>query len=112
MSIKTGENIDRIFKQIYKERIKQDSKWGIQNHPIINEDEFDLFHNYGIIDEKTAKTYCEDGVKDGDLCWANILVEEVSEALSAPNKENMREELIQCAAVVVAMIESLDRNGK
>jgi hypothetical protein len=101
-----------ILQEISRERIRQNEKWGEQNHPIINEGEFDLFHNYGIIDEETAKTYCEDGVKDGDLCWANILVEEVSEALCAPNKELMREELVQCAAVIVAMIESLDRNGK
>ena len=103
--------MQKIFNEIFQERKKQDDKWGEQNHPIVEEN-FDSFIDYGIIDEKSAKQYCEDAIKRKNLTWANIIVEEITEALHARTKEEMREELVQCAAVLVAMIESLDRNGR
>ena len=96
-----------IYTEIIKERVRQDEKWGQQNHEIINQNCLNT-----AVSETTAKFLCEQAVKNNTLCWGDIIIEEVAEALYAPNKKLMREELIQCAAVIVAMIESLDRNGK
>lgn len=96
-----------ILQEISRERVRQDEKWGEQNHPIVNEEIF-----RGFISEQSAKDWCDIAAQEKCLTWGHIVIEEIAEALHAKTKESMREELIQCAAVVVAMIESLDRNGK
>ena len=80
-----------IYAEIKQERQNQINKWGIQNHKPIE--------------------------------WLAILMEEVGEvsrealenhftSFYPPNTLNdHRKELIQVAAVCVAMIESLDRNN-
>jgi len=78
--------INNILDEIKKERVKQDVKWGEQNHAPAD--------------------------------WLMILGEEVGEANKAAleakfgNKTltEYREELVQVAAVAVAMIQCLDRN--
>ena len=75
--------MSECLDEIRLERKKQDEKWGEQNH--------------------------------SPLYWISILVEEVGEAAKEvlENKHsNYRQELVQCAAVCVAAIESLDRNDK
>ena len=70
-----------IVKLILSERNKQDVKWGEQNHDIYK--------------------------------WLAILGEEVGEVNKAALEDQYDEvidELVQVAAVAVAMIESLDRN--
>ena len=103
-----------IYSEIISERIKQDEKWGIQNHLIVDDSYVPegMHLRYGLPSEKRVKELCDSLSKKNELTWGDIIVEELVEALNAPNKESMREELIQCAAVIVAMIESLDRNGK
>lgn len=90
-----ASRLDLILDEIGAERARQDAKWGEQNHEP---------HR-----------------------WLSILMEEVGEAAQAANdswdhrktlteqaykQECYREELVQVAAVTIAMIESLDRNGK
>ena len=83
--------MEAIFNEIRQERQRQDAKWGVQNHNPIE--------------------------------WIAILAEEFGEAskeaLEAHFKEfyhdsnqlaRYREEVIQVAAVAVAMVECLDRN--
>ena len=80
-----------IFEEIQEERIRQDEKWGEQNHKPVE--------------------------------WISILVEEVGEASKAALEAHFKayykdtdqlseykKELIQVAAVTVAMLESLERN--
>ncbi len=80
--------MDNILNEIKIERQNQDCKWGVQNHhPFV---------------------------------WLAILGEEVGEVNKAvldhnfdkKSLENYREELIQVAAVAVAMIECLDRENE
>ena len=83
------KNQDAILKAIADERQRQDAKWGEQNHQPIE--------------------------------WVSILTEEVGEVAKAaleshfkhkgkdPDYIEYRKELIQVAAVAVAMLESLDR---
>lgn len=77
-----------VLGEVTTERFKQEEKWGQQNH--------------------------------GDFKWLTILGEEVGEACEAALKSSiqtaslfhriqLRDELIQVAAVAVAHIEALDR---
>jgi len=69
-----------VLEKIGDERRRQDEKWGEQNHH--------------------------------PLYWMAILQEEVGEAAKALVEKKLdeyRTELIQCAAVAMAAIESLDR---
>lgn len=70
---------EKIMNEIIQERKRQDKKWGMQRHP-------------------TSK-------------WLAILGEEFGESCKAYlelNKKELRNELIQVAAVTIAFIENLD----
>jgi NTP pyrophosphatase (non-canonical NTP hydrolase) len=83
-----------VLNEIADERDRQDAKWGPQNHE--------------------------------QMTWLGILAEEFGEAAKEINELHFRRaeahlpsslartraELIQVAAVAVAMVESLDRNGR
>ena len=72
-----------ILNKIVIERNRQDDKWGLQNHEIYK--------------------------------WLAILGEEVGEANKAALEQDLNgllDELVQVAAVSVAMIESIKRNMK
>lgn len=77
----------RVLGDVAFERERQDAKWGEQNH--------------------------------NPFVWLGVLGEEYGEACQAVLKAHFggkpvshyRDELIQVAAVAVAMIECLDRNG-
>lgn len=83
---------EQILQEIQAERLRQDAKWGLQNHSPIE--------------------------------WCAILGEEVGEAnkhalqahfskdaeYALAQLQEYRKELIQVAAVALAMAESLDRN--
>ncbi len=83
-----GRELRKVMLEVARERTKQDAKWGEQNH--------------------NGYTYLA------------ILMEEVGEAAKAAlhdqfgGKEagGLRTELVQTAAVAVAMIECLDRKDK
>ena len=81
-----------VLKEVKAERARQDAKQGQQNHEPVK--------YFAILSEEFGE-----------------VAKEVVEYTFAVSKEgqltrmkNMREELVQTAAVAVAMIESLDRN--
>jgi hypothetical protein len=81
-----------VLEEVLAERVRQDARWGVQNHD--------------------------------PSVWLMILGEEVGEAVKAaleawaddscyssyPHLREYRRELLQVAAVAVAMAESVDRN--
>lgn len=75
--------MDKVLEEIRNERAYQDQKWGEQNHPA--------------------------------PYWLGILMEEVGEVakgvIDNEPQENIETELIQCAAVCVAAVQSIRRNG-
>ncbi len=91
-----------VLQEVLNERARQNQKWGEQNWP------FALATKYGPIAE-TAKKNCDNAHKAGKLTWNEILTEEVMEAFAESSSRKKREELIQVAAVAVAMIECIDR---
>lgn len=117
--------IDEIFAAIKSERAAQENKWGEQNHPMLpvltyspialssSSVALKVCAELGIPTEDRAKELTDLRAQQGELSYFHILQEEVSEAVCAlDDYESMRKELIQVAAVTVAMIQALDRNGR
>lgn len=95
---------DRVLSEVLAERIRQDDRWGEQNHP----------DGTGVAPEQTkladnAKAMCQQAFAEGRGDWAHILFEEVREALAEFDPAKLRAELIQVAAVAVAWAEAIDR---
>jgi hypothetical protein len=93
-----------ILKEIQQERERQDAKWGQQNHPIGTGVVYRHLANY-------FRELCDNAFKNGHGTYAHILLEEVAESMAELTPDGVRGELIQVAAVVVAMIEKIDRGG-
>lgn len=100
---------ERVLFEVANERLAQDAKWGEQNHPSLPPGS-PARHLYGLPHSSLARRRCDEAARGGDLTWGHILVEEVCEAVDAPDLDDLRMELIQSAAVIVAWVESIDRN--
>jgi hypothetical protein len=59
--------------------------------------------------EARAKERVAYNLRHERLTWADVLNEEVAEALAATSVAHLREELVQVAAVAVRWIEAIDR---
>lgn len=98
-----------ILEEIQEERKRQDDKWGEQNHTFT-----DFSPTTATAVANASRHYCDEQFRNGTGSWQYIIEEELYESLEQAalgNVKEFREELIQTAAVVVAMIECLDRNG-
>lgn len=100
-----------VALQVVHERQRQDAKWGPQNHPWIRVDPESAVRTYftGVTSADTAKAMCDQADAIDHQSFARILIEEVAEALEAPTMIEVRQELIQVAAVCVAAVEAMDR---
>lgn len=109
-----------VFKAVLEERHRQDEKWGrIEDRldlPLKETAYPELWANFAEVLERHARASLE---REGGN-WTAVLVEEVGEALNevAPrgagviaNRKDLRKELIQVAAVCVAIIEAMDLGG-
>ena len=76
----------KAFRDIYLERNEQDKKWGEQNH-------------------RPEWWLAILGEEFGELCQTVL-----HRNFGGPEAQNLRDELVQVAAVAVAMIECCDRN--
>lgn len=120
--------------KVAAERARQDEKWGEQNHPDFLPDpssgyrpgfvktiEFELKYGktprgveqladyYQVPPPAWAKFTCEKRASRDCLTWMDILLEEVAELVGTDGEDDLKEELIQVAAVAVAWIEAIDR---
>lgn len=85
------------------ERIRQDAKWGEQNHP-------DGTGGYiRRVEADEARKACSEAADDRAVTWRHILAEEVAEAFAEEDPGCLVEELVQVAAVAVAWIEAFGR---
>lgn len=90
----------KVLDEVFREREKQDQKWGQQNHSA-PEYLMILGEEVGEANKECLETYfAARGPRHPEM---GEPVEDYSE---------YRKELIQVAAVAVAMIECLDRNGR
>lgn len=107
-----------VFNDIALERRRQDSKWGEQNHPNGTGPYRTLFGlNYPVsakyfrdLRDRAIYTTDKNASCSGALSYADILLEEVFEAMAESDPQKLREELIQCAAVAVAWVQKIDRD--
>lgn len=92
-----------IYSEIADERQRQDAMWGPQNHPDGTGGR-QAEHLASM-----AQHHCEQAFKHGDGSWRAILNEETCEAFAESDPLKLRRELVQCAAVIVAWLEAIDR---
>ncbi|WP_124712967.1 hypothetical protein [Mycolicibacterium nivoides] len=96
-----------VLDEIAAERARQEAKWGEQNHPDITAD-----LDYPILSGDYCKQVTESRSAVGKCTYTDILLEEVAEAVDEArlgDKEKLRVELIQVAAVATKWVEKLDR---
>ncbi|GAA4978114.1 hypothetical protein GCM10023205_52510 [Yinghuangia aomiensis] len=92
-----------VLGAVHCERREQDAKFAEQNHPDGTADADSIERAI------RARETCEQAARLGTLTWADILQEEVAEALAEDDPAALRAELVQVAAVAVAWIEAIDR---
>ena len=102
-----------VLEEVSHERVRQDAKWGEQNHPNGTGEDWNWINGQGaghiqmLADIK--REACERHFENGTGSYADILAEEFYEALAESDPARLREELIQVAAVAVAWVEKIDR---
>ncbi len=99
-----------VLVDVAAERARQDAKWGEQNHV-----DADALAGHPIPAAPVAKRTVDRAAKGGYLTWADILIEEVAEAIDeavSGATGALREELIQVAAVATQWAEAIDRRAK
>lgn len=98
-----------VLVDVADELVAQNEKWGEQNHPDYAHDP--LFRH---MDGSRVKERVEGAVQRGKLSWSHILLEEVAEALDEAlwgNETELRNELVQVAAVAAQWVLAIDRRG-
>lgn len=103
---------DRVLSEVLAERIRQDQKWGEQNHPDGTGPRVPAI--VGALcwaDEaaERARLACQTAARKGETTWRLVFAEEALEALAEKDPATLRAELVQVAAVAVAWIEAIDR---
>lgn len=125
-----GLNASRgIAQEVVVERARQLNKWGIQDHVSVDYDRIEYPEAASSVGEQACQFYhiptaaaakhiTAQRADAGRLTYADILLEEVSEAIDAAGEgidgernDDLRNELVQVAAVAIAWIEALDRRG-
>jgi hypothetical protein len=97
-----------VLAEIAAERLRQNAKWGEQNHLDGTGRPGDA--ETAVLDRAKCKANGPDG-PDVDN-WRDILQEEVSEAFAETDPELLRVELIQVAAVAAQWVEAIDRRAR
>lgn len=106
----------RVLADVVEERVRQEAKWGQQNHPDGTGDDWAFCSGqhagWALEAADDAHRRCQEAPSKpwGDT-YALILNEEVAEAFAEKDPHLLREELIQVAAVAVAWVEKLDREA-
>jgi hypothetical protein len=102
-----------VLIEIQQERVRQDQKWGEQNHPDGTGPDEPLLGMYSYDYEylaTMAKEATDTHAAAGICTFADILLEEVFEALAEADQDKLRKELIQVAAVATQWAQKIDRD--
>jgi hypothetical protein len=103
MSDGEQRRIDGV-RAVVAEQGAQLRKWGEQKHP-------DLYLPADKFAEDRIKAIVDARSVSGSLTWQHIFEEEWTEARAAGDLEQLREELVQCAAVLLSWVNDIDRRG-
>lgn len=99
----------RVLAEISRERRRQDLLWGQQDHV---DGEVGPTVRFNNLTAKIMKEKCQLNVAKDRTNWRDILDEEIAEAYETDNDKDLRTELIQSAAVIIAWVEALDRRDR
>lgn len=113
-------SMSRVLDEVRAERDAQNTKWGEQNLALGLASSAGSNLLTGSADPEAMRVRYEtqanhwkavntQRAKDRRIGWDGILLEEALEALAESDPTKARAELVQVAAVAVAMIESIDR---
>lgn len=91
-----------VLAEVVAERLRQDARWGEQNHPDGTNLDNAAWRDY-------SRRLTQRAADEGRVTWAHILQEEFVEALAEVEPARIRAELIQTAAVAVAWVQAIDR---
>lgn len=94
---------DPYAAEVRAERIRQDAKWGEQNHP--DGTGGDIYRH--MADSQRQLTDLTAKVRT--LTWSSVLASEFREALAESDPAKLRAELIRVEAVARAWREAIDR---
>jgi hypothetical protein len=110
----TAQDAD-ILREVAAERVRQDEKWGEQNHPDGTGPDVAWMLGHGWTSSVMAATLYKkinDEKSDrGILTFLDIALEEIAEAFAEKDEALLRAELLQCAAVLVNWIGAIDRRA-
>jgi hypothetical protein len=108
------QRMTNTLLEVGYERLRQELKWGQQNHPDLPPDapENVLPSTWLYVPTADdARAMCQGAFAQHRGSYAHILLEEVCEAFDdARDPHKLRAELVQVAAVAVAWIEKIDRH--
>lgn len=94
----------RVLDEVFAERLHQDQLFGPrQSYPDGNNlggDQSAMLR---------AKLKVEEAKRIGTLTWRDLLNEEIAEVRAAETPTQLRAELIQAAALMIAQVEDIDR---
>jgi len=115
------DQIRPVLEEVAQERLRQIDKWGHQNHPDGTGPSIDIIDDIGNFPgdgPEAANGWLTDCARSrtdalakvpGRLTFAHILTEEWAEAMETEHPTDLRQELIQVAAVATSWVEALDR---
>jgi hypothetical protein len=95
-----------VLKDVADERGRQDAKWGEQNHP---DGTGPVERQFAVEQANAYRDICDTRAEMGLLTFADILLEEVFEALAESDPEKLAIELVQVSAVAVSWVEAIKR---
>lgn len=110
-----------VLSEVIEERGRQDTKWGEQNHPDVDQILMTrpggctpqrMAEEYEIPNAGRAKVHTDLRARQGQVTWAHIAVEELAEAVEAAalgDEDTVRTEVVQLAAVCVQWAQAIDR---
>lgn len=103
--------IGDVLREVAAEQDRQVTIWGEQNHPDGTGPRVPYVGRLCRMAEAAgdARRRCQANTPKGTDNWADILLEEVFEALAEDDKDKLRVELIQAAAVIASWVEAIDR---
>jgi hypothetical protein len=100
-----------VLVEVGEERLRQNTKWGEQNHPDGTDPEVRISGQRMDRLRDDARERTDWLAENSAVTWSDILLEEVFEALAESDEAALRTELIQVAAVATQWVEAIDRRG-
>jgi hypothetical protein len=101
--------IRSVLSDVLVERIRQNGRWGEQNHPDGTGPEAMLLGFPFTALRDSLRDSVDRAARYDGAQWAGILLEEVFEAIAEDDPAALRRELIQVAAVAASWAEAIDR---